>query len=78
MVRIQLPQYGENSLVRQQHLLDIDEHGLDEMDKRILETIVHKFSGGPVGISSMAVAVGGVGATVNVPILVENIPVGDK
>jgi len=39
-------------------MLDIDEHGLDEMDKRILETILHKFSGGPVGISSLAVSVG--------------------
>lgn len=39
-------------------MLDIDERGLDEMDKRILETIVHKFSGGPVGIGSIAVSVG--------------------
>jgi Holliday junction DNA helicase RuvB len=39
-------------------MLDIDEHGLDEMDKRILETIIHKFSGGPVGISSLSVSVG--------------------
>jgi len=39
-------------------MLDIDKHGLDEMDKRILETILHKFSGGPVGISSLAVSVG--------------------
>ncbi len=39
-------------------MLDIDEHGLDEMDKRILETIVHKFSGGPVGVNSLAVSVG--------------------
>lgn len=39
-------------------MLDIDEHGLDEMDKRILETIIHKFSGGPVGINSLAVSVG--------------------
>jgi Holliday junction DNA helicase RuvB len=39
-------------------MLDIDEHGLDEMDKRILETLVHKFGGKPVGISSLAVAVG--------------------
>lgn len=39
-------------------MLDIDEHGLDEMDKRILETILHKFSGGPVGINSLAVSVG--------------------
>lgn len=39
-------------------MLDIDEHGLDEMDKRILETVLHKFAGGPVGISSLAVSVG--------------------
>ena len=39
-------------------MLDIDEHGLDEMDKRILETIIQKFGGGPVGINSLAVSVG--------------------
>jgi Holliday junction DNA helicase RuvB len=39
-------------------MLEIDENGLDEMDKRILETIIVKFSGGPVGIGSLAVAVG--------------------
>ncbi|HPF98564.1 MAG TPA: Holliday junction branch migration DNA helicase RuvB [Kiritimatiellia bacterium] len=39
-------------------MLDIDEHGLDEMDKRILETILHKFAGGPVGVNSIAVSVG--------------------
>ena len=39
-------------------MLEIDEHGLDEMDKRILETVIVKFSGGPVGLSSLAVAVG--------------------
>jgi Holliday junction DNA helicase RuvB len=39
-------------------MLEIDENGLDEMDKRILETIIVKFGGGPVGISSLAVAVG--------------------
>jgi Holliday junction DNA helicase RuvB len=39
-------------------MLEIDENGLDEMDKRILETVIVKFDGGPVGISSMAVAVG--------------------
>jgi len=36
----------------------IDEDGLDEMDKRLLETLLHKFDGGPVGINSLAVAVG--------------------
>jgi len=39
-------------------MLEIDENGLDEMDKRILETMILKFSGGPVGLSSLAVAVG--------------------
>jgi Holliday junction DNA helicase RuvB len=39
-------------------ILDIDQNGLDEMDKRILETIIVKFGGGPVGIGSLAVAVG--------------------
>jgi Holliday junction DNA helicase RuvB len=39
-------------------MLEIDSHGLDEMDKRILETIIVKFSGGPVGVNSIAAAVG--------------------
>lgn len=39
-------------------MLEIDENGLDEMDKRILETVIAKFGGGPVGLSSLAVAVG--------------------
>jgi Holliday junction DNA helicase RuvB len=39
-------------------MLAIDQNGLDEMDKRILETIVYKFAGGPVGLGSLAVAVG--------------------
>lgn len=39
-------------------MLDIDRDGLDEMDKRILEALIYKFSGGPVGLGSLAVAVG--------------------
>ncbi len=39
-------------------LLEIDPQGLDEMDIRILETLVHKFGGGPVGLNTVAVAVG--------------------
>ena len=39
-------------------MLEIDAAGLDEMDKRILETVIVKFGGGPVGVSSLAVAVG--------------------
>lgn len=38
--------------------LNVDEHGLDEMDNRILTTIIEKFSGGPVGITTIATAVG--------------------
>jgi holliday junction DNA helicase RuvB len=38
--------------------LDVDSHGLDEMDNRILLTIIEKFKGGPVGISTIATAVG--------------------
>jgi Holliday junction DNA helicase RuvB len=39
-------------------MLEIDENGLDEMDKRILEAVITKFGGGPVGLGSLAVAVG--------------------
>lgn len=39
-------------------LLGIDEKGFDEMDKRILDTIISKFGGGPVGVNTIAVSVG--------------------
>lgn len=39
-------------------LLEIDPHGLDEMDRKVLETICVKFGGGPVGLSTIAVSVG--------------------
>jgi Holliday junction DNA helicase RuvB len=38
--------------------LDVDQDGLDEMDNRILSTIIEKFKGGPVGLSTIATAVG--------------------
>ncbi len=38
--------------------LNVDEFGLDEMDNRILSTIIEKFKGGPVGITTIATAVG--------------------
>lgn len=44
--------------------LNIDEHGLDEMDNKILSTIIDKFDGGPVGISTIATAVGDDGGTI--------------
>ena len=39
-------------------MLEIDEDGFDEMDKRILEGVVSLFGGGPVGLNSLAVAIG--------------------
>ncbi len=38
--------------------LNVDESGLDEMDNRILSTIIHKFKGGPVGLTTIGTAVG--------------------
>jgi Holliday junction DNA helicase RuvB len=51
--RITLP-VADQALV----MLEIDGNGLDEMDKRILETLIVKFAGGPVGLNSLSVAVG--------------------
>jgi len=45
---------AQKSLLR----LEVDEVGLDDMDKRILEAIIKKFNGGPVGLNTLAVAVG--------------------
>ena len=45
---------AENSLSK----LDIDKLGLDVIDKKILNTIVHKFDGGPVGVGTIAVSIG--------------------
>lgn len=52
---------GEIDLGITQHslkALNVDEHGLDEMDNRILSVIIDKFKGGPVGITTIATAVG--------------------
>ena len=38
--------------------LNVDEFGLDDMDARIVRTIIEKFAGGPVGVNTVAVAVG--------------------
>ncbi len=54
-------------------MLDIDSDGFDEMDKRILETLIHTFEGGPVGLNSLAVAIGEEAGTleeVNEPYLI--------
>ncbi len=44
--------------IRSLERLDVDCHGLDEMDKRILSFLIEKFDGGPVGLTTLAVAVG--------------------
>lgn len=45
-------------------MIEIDADGLDEMDKRLLEALIYKFGGGPVGLNSLAVAVGEDSATI--------------
>jgi holliday junction DNA helicase RuvB len=50
-IDIEIAKYGLGAL-------NVDESGLDEMDNRILNTIIEKFKGGPVGISTIATAVG--------------------
>ena len=44
--------------------LGIDEIGLDDMDRKILDTLIEKFTGGPVGVKSLAVAIGEDSATI--------------
>ncbi|MEP6506829.1 MAG: Holliday junction branch migration DNA helicase RuvB [Gemmatimonadales bacterium] len=56
-------------------LLDVDQFGLDDMDSRILKTIIEKFDGGPVGLSTIAAAVGEDAETIEEvyePFLVQN------
>ncbi len=50
-IDIKIAAFGLNAL-------NVDQNGLDEMDNRILTTIIDKFKGGPVGISTIATAVG--------------------
>jgi holliday junction DNA helicase RuvB len=50
-IDIEITKYGLKAL-------NIDQHGLDEMDNRILSVIIDKFSGGPVGINTISTAVG--------------------
>jgi Holliday junction DNA helicase RuvB len=49
-IDLAIAQYGLEAL-------NVDANGLDEMDNRILTTIIHKFKGGPVGITTLATAV---------------------
>jgi Holliday junction DNA helicase RuvB len=38
-------------------MLEVDEHGFDEVDRRLLRTIIDKFGGGPVGLNTIAAAI---------------------
>jgi Holliday junction DNA helicase RuvB len=51
MIDLQITQHALKAL-------NVDEYGLDEMDNKILATIIDKFKGGPVGIGTIATAVG--------------------
>jgi Holliday junction DNA helicase RuvB len=56
-------------------MLDVDQFGLDDMDARILKSIIEKFDGGPVGINTIAAAVGEDASTIEEvyePFLVQN------
>jgi Holliday junction DNA helicase RuvB len=56
-------------------MLDVDEFGLDDMDARILRTIIEKFEGGPTGIATLAAAIGEDANTIEEvyePFLVQN------
>ena len=56
-------------------MLDVDEYGLDEMDTRVLRTLIESFNGGPVGLGTLAVAIGEDSGTleeVYEPFLIQN------
>jgi holliday junction DNA helicase RuvB len=56
-------------------MLDVDEYGLDEMDARILKTLIENFEGGPAGLNTLAVAVGEDAGTIEEvyePFLIQN------
>ena len=65
----------EDTAVEGLALLNVDEYGLDEMDARVLRAIIESFDGGPVGLKSLAVAVGEAADTleeVYEPFLIQN------
>ena len=56
-------------------MLDVDEYGLDEMDTRVLRALIEQFDGGPVGVNTLAVAIGedpGTIEEVYEPFLIQN------
>lgn len=57
IIDLKIAKYGLDAL-------NVDDYGLDEMDNKILTTIIDKFKGGPVGVSTIATAVGEQGGTI--------------
>ncbi len=57
VITLEIAKYALNAL-------NVDSEGLDEMDNKILRTIIEKFKGGPVGISTIATAIGEEGGTI--------------
>lgn len=55
---------NKDVVIRALKMLAIDELGLDEMDKKILEVIIDHYNGGPVGLNTIAIAVGEEGSTI--------------
>lgn len=56
-------------------LLEVDRHGLDQTDRKILRTLIERFSGGPVGLDSLAIALGEDAGTIEdvyEPYLIQN------
>jgi Holliday junction DNA helicase RuvB len=49
---------NEETCVKGLHMLGVDELGLDTMDKRLVDTIISKYDGGPVGLDTLAVSIG--------------------
>ena len=48
----------ESVAISAMDILEVDPHGFDAMDRRLLQTIIEKFDGGPVGVESLAAALG--------------------
>ncbi|MGA8164004.1 MAG: Holliday junction branch migration DNA helicase RuvB [Waddliaceae bacterium] len=57
-------QINRDIVVKALEMMDIDELGLDEMDKKILQMMIEQFDGGPVGLTTIALAVGEEGHTI--------------
>lgn len=57
IINIEIARFALNAL-------NVDAEGLDEMDNKILKTIIEKFKGGPVGITTIATAIGEEGGTI--------------